>query len=358
MNGEFTLNKALRRKYPAEKIARAFNEAKGGVNDAHQYLIEVMQPIDEVYTEKTFREAERVKAGLTGPFMKEFAPSFEYQGSVTNDTHIIHHSDIDLLALHGGFVSLESAVEPPHSPPKTTLTELSRMRSNAALALPIHFPNSKIDASPGKAIALSGGSLERKIDVVISNWWNTPDYLKHGRIKVFRGINVLDSRQQAEIRNKPFYHNFQLDYKDKKTAGLRKVIRLLKSLKADLGGSMPISSYDIASVAWNFADEALTVQPDSYLQLATQAHAELNRFVENTSTRESLWVPNYTRRVFCAGGASLTGLVELRNALGELLRRIAASPTSSLVKLAEKLTQGSSRRWLEARPPSVVANSF
>jgi tRNA nucleotidyltransferase (CCA-adding enzyme) len=64
------------------------------------YLVDAMQPIDPDYTKKTFDEGERVKAMLLEHLPSQYQVTFDYQGSVTSDTHIRAYSDIDLLALH------------------------------------------------------------------------------------------------------------------------------------------------------------------------------------------------------------------------------------------------------------------
>ena len=73
-----------------------------------------MQPIDKGYTTKTYEEGDRVEAQLGKSLNAQTLAvvEFEYQGSVTNNTHIKAHSDVDLLALHAHF----HTIQPPGKP--------------------------------------------------------------------------------------------------------------------------------------------------------------------------------------------------------------------------------------------------
>lgn len=341
------------------KQAAAFTEAfaAGITNKDYEYLVSAMQPIDAEYTDNTFKEAERVRSQLGSGLPWEFGAGFDYQGSVTSDTHIRIHSDIDLLVLHSAFVSLDAGA-PNLSPYNGNSTsELVKLRTATARVLTDKFPAADVDSSPGKAIALSGGSLARKIDVIVGNWWDTELWKKYN-VKFTRGINILDSKVPKEIRNKPFYHNFKIDEKDEKTGGLRKVIRLLKTLKYDADVELKMSSYDIASVAFNLSDAALAVPAGGYLQLARNAASELKRFIDDSVVRDSLYVPNGMRKVFGLGGATVESLKSLHAELIELLRSIQQAKAASVIELSESLDLPPRRRWAEVRPASVKAHSF
>ena len=164
-----------------EKLAEARLESFS-VSESEKdfkYLVDVMQPIDAEFTENTFREGERVRNQLNKHLPEDYLVEFEYQGSVTSDTHIKLHSDIDLLALNGCFVSLDKGA--PNSSPYrgNAKQELCDMRSDAATLLKRRFPEVDVDDSAGKSICMEGGSLNRKIDVVVGNWWDTELWKEH-----------------------------------------------------------------------------------------------------------------------------------------------------------------------------------
>jgi hypothetical protein len=93
--GEFMATNRLaklraRRTDPLIKAA-ALREAYDSMSEEEpvKYAVGAMQPIDKEYTSKTFEEGDRVKAQLAKALNQPAETAeFEYQCSVTNDTHI------------------------------------------------------------------------------------------------------------------------------------------------------------------------------------------------------------------------------------------------------------------------------
>ena len=167
----------------------------------------------------------------------------------------------------------------------------------------------------------------------------------------------MDTKGPSLIKNKPFLHNYRIDEKDKKTSGLRKVIRLLKTLKYDADKPLSMSSYDIAAVGWNMSDHALTVPSNEYLNLAKNARDELGRFIGDDNLRNALLVPNGTRTVFGSGGATLESLKELHREAVDLIHRIEIARIFTFSKSAST----SYRRlpeWIERRPQVILEHSY
>jgi hypothetical protein len=348
------------RRIPLEKIAAAKLESlsRSAADQDFNYLVDAMSPIDVQFTENTFAEGERVRNQLQKNFLAEFKAEFEFQGSVTSDTHIRIHSDIDLISLHGGFHSLDAGVQPSSPyPHQQALNDLTSMRVEAVRILKKEFPEASVGAVPGKAITLEGGSLRRKIDVVIGNWWNT-ELWKQYKVKMARGVRILDSKVPMMIKNKPFWHNYQINKKDEETGTLRKVIRLLKTLKYDAEPELKSSSYDIASIAWNMANEALLVRENDYMPLAKNALAELKRFIENDAVRNGLNVPNGMRKVFGGEGATLDSLKAIYRELDDLITRIEVGRLRSFPRSASLLAESRLPNWQERRPKIVQKYSF
>jgi len=344
----------------AKTLSESFSAAESSSEQELSYLIDSMQPIDEEFTRNTFAEADRVKEQLKNNLGSQYSAEFDYQGSVTNDTHIRIYSDIDLLTLDGRIVSLDAGAPNPYPYTRSVTDDLTAFRNDSARILRDKFPAATVDASPGKAISMKGGSLQRKIDVVVGNWWDTELY-KQYRVKMARGVQIIDTKGPWLIRNKPFWHNYEIDKKDKATLGLRKVIRLLKTLKYDADPELSISSYDIAAIAWNMAESALTVKADAYVTLATNARDELKRFIDNNSVRDSLSVPNATRPVFTTGGATVEELRQLHRELSELIARASAEQLVSFTSYGSLGRRTASRRmplWEERRPEVVAKNSY
>ncbi|MEI6433191.1 MAG: nucleotidyltransferase domain-containing protein, partial [bacterium] len=262
-------------------------------------------------------------------------------------------SDIDLLALNGCFVSIDAGAQAKNPYRGDAIAALSAMRRDAATILSSAYPAASVDDSPGKAVSLKGGSLGRKVDVVIGNWWDTALWKQH-RQKIFRGVCVLDTKGPVQIRNKPFLHNFRIDQKDKQTSGLRKTIRLLKTLKYDADPELKISSYDIAAIAWNIPEAALTVPTGDYMALARNVRDELARMAIDEALRSRLRVPNGMRAVFGGGGATLGDLQKLHREIIELIGRVEVSMSGRFSKSSSASMRMVLPPWKEQRPRIVV----
>src|ERR1700683_5025102 len=78
---------------------------------ALQYILEAMAPVDPRQTEIAHEACTRVQNQL-GEALKQrgHKVDFERKGSVTTDTHIRVHSDIDLLALTKRFYFVRAPV--------------------------------------------------------------------------------------------------------------------------------------------------------------------------------------------------------------------------------------------------------
>lgn len=327
-----------RRIDPQMHLAKAVNEVyeRLAEDDAVRYAVGAMQPIDPEYTRNTFAESDRVQGQLvTGYDAVSRTVEFEHQGSVTSDTHIKAHSDIDLLVIETRFISLERPLQPSSPYKGDALQDLLELRNIAEDTLITAYPKATVDCSGSKAVALSGGSLRRKIDVVFASWLETPEY-QAGHGAHFRGVRVLDRDARKRIDNKPFLHNAHLEERDRSEAGnLRKVIRLLKSLKYDSDQPVSFSSYDIASVAWASPQNYWVAPYGQELLLVERAVKWLDYLSQEQAYASTLSVPNGTRKIFCEEGATFKGLDELRRETQGLLNDIRQGLSRSFRKLEE-----------------------
>lgn len=300
--------------------------------DAIKYIIGTMQKVEHEYTLNTFKEGDRVKNQLATNLTQSC--TYEYQGSVTNDTHIKARSDIDLLTITEIFETLELPQQPTSPYTGNVFSDLKNLRSEEVNILRKSFPEATVDSSGSKSISISGGSLRRKIDVVPSNWFNSNVYFLTKQ-KKDRGVQIYDNSNNTRILNYPFLHNSKIDEKDKQcNEGLRKTIRLLKSIKYD-SEEVDLSSYDIASLAFNMPDHYLWTTKGQELKLVFNALEYFKDIEANQFKRDSLYVPNNTRKIFEPGGATLKGLRELIRQLELLIVDVENENSKSFKKLSE-----------------------
>jgi hypothetical protein len=357
-----SLQNLRNRKIPLDEARlRTFARKAAVDNDSYEWLVEATEPIEEKYTNETFAQGDRVKSQLETNLDQSYSSEFEYQGSVTNDTHVRYFSDIDLLVINGIYTTYPAGHPIPHPVTDEVVADsLTSLRSDSVGVLRQQFGKAVIDESRGKAVGISGGSLTRNIDVVFCNWWNTQEYLNN-KVRANRGIKVLDAESATRVGNKPFLHNWHINAKDIRVdGGLRKAIRLLKNLKYDKNPEATMSSYDIAALVFRMQDSELSVAPGSYLKLARNVSGYLNGLLANTQARESLNVPNGMRKIFGEDGATLASLKEITAELDSLLGEIsaAASAAISFGELTESFSKTASWREARARRVREVTEKF
>lgn len=326
---------AARRIDPMIKSAAQLNEVYRHIqqSDAVRYAVGAMQPIDPEYTKNTFAQGDRVKNQLERHLTQSV--EFRYQGSTTNNTHIRAKSDIDLLVILQGWCWLEPPQRSTSPYQGDTKADMRGLRHDSAQSLQAAFPEVTVDNSGTKAIALEGGSLTRRVDVVPASWWNTNDYART-QDETYRGVMIFDVATARFIGNRPFLHNMRIEEKDGRTlGGMRKAARLMKSLKYD-SDIVKMSSYDITSIAYNIPDDMLAVHPPFELRLVDACRTYCRTLREDSVLRNNICVPNGSRKVFdTAEGMTLDELDQLIHELDELAGDILRENARSFVKLAE-----------------------
>jgi hypothetical protein len=284
-----------------------------------KYAIGAMQPVDDEYTANTYKEGDRVKNHLAAKLPENgIGVEFEYQGSVTNNTHVKAHSDIDLLTIHAAFFTLEPPQTPAYPYRGDPVQDLVQLRQVSARIIKSAFPQVEVDESGSKSLTLSGGSLKRKIDVVPANWFDTNAYART-RQRHQRGIMILDYKTKERPQNLPFLHNHRIDAFDGQMNGnMRKATRLLKNLKYDADRTVNVSSYDIAALTYNMPNYLLDVPAWHELRLVSNCASFLLSVIADSSLRERLVVPDGSRKVFGTPGATLEGITALYMEVYEL----------------------------------------
>jgi hypothetical protein len=220
-----------------------------------------MQELEVKYTKICFQEGDRVRGQLEAGLNNAGIPvAFEYQGSVPLNIHIKFVSDIDLLVLHDGFVTVDwtgPRATTYNQIPVNVLAELLTLREKCGSILEQKFPAAKVDKDGAKSISISGGSLQRKVDIVPSHWHDTAAF-QQSRSKHDREVKILNKNERTLITNRPFLHMQRVEEKDQSTSGgAKKVIRLLKNIKKDSARDIKLTSYDIAALVWHIKDAAL-----------------------------------------------------------------------------------------------------
>lgn len=298
-----------------------------------KYAIGSMQPVNQKYTNISHREGERVIKSLMDG-LGHHSPDFELQGSLPMNLHLRHNSDVDILVLHGQFFRYTHPAIRTYFPyaGRDIVFEVEGLRNDAVQILGNHFPAATVTPKD-KSICITGGSLLRDVDVVPSIWLDTTEYQRSNN-KNDRGVEILDRSKWELVANLPFKFRYEIDNKDRRVGGnLKKVIRLLKTLMKDSEQGNRLSSYDIASLAWNMADNLLLAATYHDLVLMDNARTWLSSLLNYEGLRLSLNTPDGSRKVFDNDSEKKKGLQSLYSDLDSLCLSIykeltAASPYS------------------------------
>ena len=321
-DGTYNFAKALSSQRRSEKFESVSEP------ESVKYAIGSMQPVDDAYTRKTYAEGDRVRdrlsEGLSSPTVN-IPVTFEYQGSVPLDVHVRGNSDIDLLVLHDGFVTADQTARQHHAysdyKGKPATDELYDLRKESISILERRYYGAKVDKSGSKSIKLSGGSLDRVVDVVPSHWHDTLAWRQTGE-KSHRMVYVLDSHAGNRLENRPFMHIKRVKDKCITMRGtLRKVVRLLKNLRYDASPEINLSSYDITAIAWHMNEQELSVPFGLDLLLLDRARTHLKYIIENETYRSILGVPDDSRMIFDKSD-KLKPTVQLYNELDQLTQDV------------------------------------
>lgn len=304
------------------------------VSDTYKYIVGAMASVDDIYTKNTYKEGERIKNQLDKIKSSELGFEYRYQGSVTNNTHIKAHSDIDILVIIDKFYTLENPQKASFPYRGNPIADLSELRLKCFKHLTVAFPEAKVDDKGAKSISLEGGSLRRKIDVVPANWFNTNDY-KETLDETHRGIQILDYKKQTRYLNTPFKHNKLIEIKDKSTNGkFKKCVRLLKTIKVDSELSINLSSYDITALMYNM-DLSYYRFGSNEIILLKNMKIYLENILKDKEAIEILEVPDGSRKIF-DDDKKIDGLTKLAQELDGIYRDLENEIISEKLDIQSK----------------------
>ncbi|TAZ29829.1 hypothetical protein ELH73_08150 [Rhizobium leguminosarum] len=297
-----------------------------------RYCLGAMQAVDPDYTRISIETAERVgKQLLSGLQALGIPIELRLQGSVPLDVHIRGVSDVDLLTLETGFytydtrgaMSLGGQYRSPTQ--RTSLSVLGNLRTQSERILKDKFPAATVDTSGGKAIAMSGGSLARPVDVVPSHWHDTADY-QASRLERDRSVTILDRKIPKTIDNLPFLHIHRVNEKDKSVfGGLKKAIRLCKNVKNDAieeGRKINFPSFDIAATMYHADSAGFQAGIVNELAVLAETQRFLDELYHDEAKAKSLMVPDGSRRIF-DNDDKYQGLRTLSYEMDELAKEVA-----------------------------------
>ena len=300
------LERVINRRNPWPKVAAAREsfanehivlDSAAMTSSVERMVYLSMCPVDEECVKKSLEAGDRVKERLRARFsaLSKPIPSFEYQGSVVTNTQIKGASDIDLLVINeqsffwdsiGITNEWETARTSIPVPPNAyKLKRLIDLPSYSGSAINDIANQRKIcedcltsayvdcDIRNGKSIRILNQSLDQKVDVVNCLWYDNADSVKNDKCYPYRGVRIFDkSKNSWMTEDFPFIKIVLMNYRDKLTNGhYKEMIRLIKTLKTDVGGCEELSSFDIYSVLYLMPQSDYATRSGNDLVFALEA---------------------------------------------------------------------------------------
>lgn len=266
-----------------------------------RYAVGAMQEVDKRYTEISIETAKRIENQLHSRLLNNHGIKTEYrlQGSVPLNIHIKGVSDVDLLVINKEHYRSEKYLNTLRSEDIRVLKELRRA---SVYELNKAYPAVSIDSTGAKSITLTGGSLPRDVDVVPSHWVETNEYEIQKQLYL-RGVNILDNKTPTTLMNLPFKHINYIDSRCKYLTGggLKKAIRLCKTIKADLveeGHPIYLSSFDLASIMYHANVDNLKRGESFALAIVLETQRFFDYLYHYPHYRNVLYTPDNTRKIF------------------------------------------------------------
>jgi len=274
-------------------------------SDGVKYAFVAMSAVDADDTAISIQEGERVASSLSKSLASEgIHVDTKLQGSVGLDVHIKGYSDVDMLVLVKDTILIQSPrvepsryCSPPDSRPMKTI--VGDLRARAEIILPKNFPAVDVNVNGPKSIALEGGSLQRKIDIVPAAWYHTTAY-QTSRLEHDKAVKIFNKTDQSFIVNYPFLNRKTINDADALVGGnIKRVVRLLKTLQSDSDylAIRNINSFDVLSIAYDLRDN-LNIPAYQQLGLVDVLRERLQFLMENKAYRDSMSTPDLTRKVF------------------------------------------------------------
>lgn len=278
------------------------------------YIKRAMQGVEAVYTSNTFAAGDKVKAQL-----KNVYPNldYEYQGSVPSNTHIKGYSDIDLVQISGGFYAHDNKSNFIAESQRSNLSYDQKIRLNEVIngAPYLGNPNEdlkkirlnaeevlakvykEVNRIKAKSIEVNLASPKRMVDVVTASWYKSVEAVVSDN-EYQKGIQIYDKKKNQRLKlDFPFLKIHLLKEKDSLVNGrLKKMIRFLKTLKADSDIEINFSSFDISSVCYNI--EKIKYYDKSYDELVHVLHEELNKISVDSVYRDTIQSIDKTEHIF------------------------------------------------------------
>lgn len=311
MNKDYSilLENLLQRRYDEALresiVSDSFEER--GYGECLLYALESMQEIDPSYAYKTFSLAKRIQEKLAERFKKiDFPVDFRYQGDIQTETHVVLYGGVELIVL------TEATNPKPWKKINLITQEVMDMLTSDASYKEVNY-SSKLK------VKLTTLKPSCEINILPALWLDNYEFAQT-KLEINRGICEYNLAQKTRRKYLPFLNIARINSRDSKcNGGLKKLIRLLRTLQRDAKENIDLSNYEIAGALYGIPEKQLKFNPEYSLSLLGVASAQLSRIVSDRNYRETLISPSEKELVFGKKEYKTNEVQKLKNELDSLI---------------------------------------
>lgn len=286
-------------------VSDAFEESE--YSECLLYALESMQEIDPSYSYKTFHLAKRIQDKIATRFRAiDLQVDFRYQGDIQTETHIVLYGGVELIILS-------------HSLDNKPWKKINHITQEIMDLLTSDATYKEVNFSSKLKIKLTTLKPSCEINILPAIWLDNPEYT-HTRREIDRGICEYNLAQKTRRRYLPFLNIARINARDTRcNGGLKKMIRLLRTLQRDANETIDLSNYEISGALYGIPEKQLKYNPEYSLSLLGVASAQLNRIIADKGYRESLISPSEKELVFGKKENKVNEVQKLKNELDSLI---------------------------------------
>lgn len=305
-------------------------------SDVLTFVRTAMMAVPLEYTERSIEAGRRVEEHLRTLQNKEF----RRQGSVMTNTHIKAYSDIDVLVISTKFYSWDSLdvkmllsnTERRNMYGESSITklqnennnssyqgddiyDLSLLRTNSESILSSFY--NQCDTSHPKAIKIRNTALNRNVDVSIACWYDDVMSIINDKGE-YRGVRLynkkLNLKEKADF---PFISIKRINDKSAATNGrLKRLIRFMKNVKAELDQDIDLSSFDINAICYDI--DTSEYSDKSFIELVPVIYRQLYNICNDTAHANSIISVDGREYIFRGNNSKLESVRATLSAVSQI----------------------------------------
>jgi len=274
------------------------------------YALESMQEVNASYAYKTFHITKKIQEKIQRTLAEhDIDVDFRYQGAVQTETNIVLNGGVELLVLAKPYG------QKPWEAVSRLATEIMENLSGDQRLKAIDYSNKTY-------IKLETLKPRCEMKILPAVWIENSEYQKTKR-EIDRGICEYNFEKKTRRKYLPFLNIARVNSKDQKcNGGLKRMIRLLRSIQREASEDIALNNYQICSMLYAIPEKQMKFNSEFSLSLIGVVSAQLNRIITDNNYRESLVSPSEKELVFGKKPQAKEEVQKLKNELDGLVADI------------------------------------